>query len=535
MKPAGVNRHSRTKVPFNFNFFLTNRGVLTAAFMALLFCYALAGAIGVPAHNYARGYLGGTPYHSDWYMSSFLIPMSLTLIFVGNLTKRFGRKKLAIYGPIVFIIGLTISSISLNSFTLIIGRIIQGIGGAICGGLAGGYLNGGIGEQHSDIGKGLFVVTFTFAATAGVAYGGIISWYLSWRIIYASLALIMLTAWILIIRYLPDDKGNNEEKLDWLTFILCCAGFGTFSVSLIYGNQHEWFQSSTYIILLAFSIVGLILFFIRFSSSPPLLNPKVFSDINFVISSINISLILFSVYLIFAIVPGFMMQVTQNTIATYSGPFFLFSAAATLTIYLFAPGINPYYLARTVKTRRVISSIGVSGFGLTSLWMAQTSSAQSDQNITLQLITLGICFGFFFHEFLMAFATVPAELATTASSITLFGGNLAKVMGVALSGGIDTVSTQGSWERFRSNIDPTSISLENYKLPLYNQLIEGIETHNWSQPSLDIINHALAQQASVVSYVNQATLTGFLLILFGILPFLHRDERQKDQSKSKPL
>ena len=135
----------------------------------------------------------------------------------------------------------------------------------------------------------------------------------------------------------------------------------------------------------------------------------------------------------------------------------------------------------------------------------------------------------------MAFATVPAELATTASSITLFGGNLAKVMGVALSGGIDTVSTQGSWDRFRSNIDPTSISLENYKLPLQNQLIEGIETHNWSQPSLDIINHALAQQASVVSYVNQATLTGFLLILFGILPFLHRDERQKDQSKSKPL
>ena len=217
------------------------------------------------------------------------------------------------------------------------------------------------------------------------------------------MALIQFISWFLILRYLPKDQGDENASLDWITFILCSAGFGTFSISLIYGNQHEWFQSKTYVFLLAISIIGLILFFIRFSSSPPLLNPKVFSDINFVISSINISVILFSVYLIFAIVPEFMISVTHNTIATYSGPFFLFSAASTITIYIFAPGINTHYLARTVKSRRVMSSLGVIGFGLTSLLMAQTSSAQSNQTITIQLILLGISFGFFFHEFLNLF------------------------------------------------------------------------------------------------------------------------------------
>ena len=495
--------------------------------MAMLFCYAIAGAIGVPAHNYARGYLGGTPYHSLWYMNAFLIPMSLTLLFVGNLTKKFGRKTMATYGPAVFIIGLIGAALASNSVAFIIYRIIQGPGAAICGGLAGGYLNGGIGKKYSDIGKGLFVVTFAFSATIGVAYGGAISWYFSWRIIYASLALIQFISWLLIFRYLPKDQGDKDASLDWITFILCSVGFGTFSISLIYGNQHEWFQSNAYILLLAISIVGIILFFIRFSESPPLLNPKVFSDINFVISSINISVILFSVYLIFAIVPGFMVGVTQNTIATYSGPFFLFSAASTITIYIFAPGINPHYFARTVKSRRVMSSMGIVGFGLTSLWMAQTSSAQSNHTITIQLILLGISFGLFFHEFLMAFATIPAELATTASSITLFGGNLAKVFGGALSGGIDTVSTQGSWERFRSHISQTSIGLENFQAPLNNQMIEGIHAHNWNQASLDMINYSLSQQAAVVSYINQATLTGCVLICCGVLPFLHRERQDK--------
>jgi len=495
--------------------------------MAMLFCYGIAGAISVSAHNYASGYLGGTPYHSHWYMNAYLIPMSLTLIFVGNLTKKFGRKTMATYAPAVFVIGLIGSALAVDSLVFIGCRMIQGISAAVCGGLAGGYLNGGIGKTHRDVGKGLFVVTFVFAGTLGVAYGGAISWHLSWRLVYASLALIQFASWILIFRYLPQDEGDKNMHLDWSTFILCSIGFGTFSISLIYGNQHEWLESNTYITLLAVSIVALVLFLIRFSSSPPLLNPKVFSDINFVISSINISVIMFSVYLIFAILPGFMIDATQNTIMTYSGPFFLFSAASTITVYLFAPGINTHYLARTVKARRVMSSLGVTGFGLTSIWMAQTSSAQSNQTITIQLIFLGISFGFFFHEFLMAFATVPAELATTASSIALFGGNLAKVFGGALSGSINTLSTQGSWERFRNHISQTSIGLENFQGPLQNQMIEGIHAQNWNQASLDIINHSLAQQAAVVSYINQATLTGCLLICFGVLPFLHREQQDK--------
>ncbi len=158
--------------------------------------------------------------------------MSLVMIFVGNLTKKFGRKTMATYGPVVFIIGLVGAAIATDSLALIISRIVQGAGAAVCGGLAGGFLNGGIGKQQSDIGKGLFVVTFAFSATIGVAYGGAISWYFSWRIIYASLALIQFISWFLIFRYLPKDQGDENASLDWITFILCSAGFGTFSISL---------------------------------------------------------------------------------------------------------------------------------------------------------------------------------------------------------------------------------------------------------------------------------------------------------------
>ena len=71
-------------VSYSASFWLTNRGVLTAAFMVLMVCFIITGVVGVPAHDYARGYLGGTPYHRVWYMDAFLIPLALMLTFVGQ-------------------------------------------------------------------------------------------------------------------------------------------------------------------------------------------------------------------------------------------------------------------------------------------------------------------------------------------------------------------------------------------------------------------------------------------------------------------
>jgi len=518
---------------YTASFWLTNRGVLTAAFMVLLLCFLITGTVGVPAHEYARGYLGGTPYHSIWYMNAYLIPVALMLTFVGNLCARYGKKRMAIIGPAIFIVGLSGAALSQDSLVFIRFRVFQGIGSAVCAGLAGGYLNGGIGKTYSNLGKGLFVMCFGFGATAGISLAAYTTWFLSWRVIYASLAVLLFSAWILLIRYMPADEGDSEQVVDWLTFYLICAGFGTFSCSLVVGNHNEWFQSSVYILLLTFSLIHIALFFVRFSSSPPLLNPKVFGDINFVISCSNLTMILFAVFLIFATVPHFMVMVVSNTVGTYATPFVFFAAAATGSAFLFAPGVNPYFLARNIKTRRLFSSIGTVGFGLTALWMAHTTSHQSNHNLTLQLMSLGFCFGLILNELLMAFATVPAELTTTASAVSLFGTNIAKSIAGGVSGAIQTASTQGSWDRFRSHIQPNSIGLEAYTEPLKHHIIEGIHTSHWSQASLELINHSLAKQAEVVSYINQATLTGFLLIGFGILPFLHREAKDKPAEAPK--
>ena len=504
-------------------FIFTNRGVLTVAFMVVLFTFIVIGAIGVPAHEYARGYLGGTPYQSIWYMNAYLIPCALMLTLVGNLRQRYGGRNLAIIGPAIFSLSLIGAALTQESSLFILLRIIQGLSSAICAAVGGGWLNGGIGPKHSKLGKGLFVLVFAFGATAGIALSAYTTWYLSWRIVYAFSGVLLGVAWLLIYRYLPKTQSDPNVAIDWLTFALICSGFGLFSFSLAWGNQHEWFQSRFYCIQLGVSIVSIILFFIRLSGAPPLLNPKVFQDINFCISTANLTLILFAVFLVFNIVPTFMIEVVGNNVGTYAGPFSWFSIACVATTFLFAPGANPYAIGSNITQRKIFSSIGVFGFGLTALWMAQTNAHQSNENLTLQLIALGISFGLILNELLMCFATMPAELTTTASAVNFFGTNIAKSLSGGVSSAISTVSSQGSWERFRLEVGASQEAIAKFREPLQNHMQEGVEGGYWSQASLDIINHAISQQAEVITYINTATLTGFLLLAFGLLPFLHRE------------
>ncbi len=504
-------------------FWFTNRGVLAAANMVLMGTYIVCGAIGVPAHQYVRGYIGGTPYQGEWFMEAYLLTCALMLTLVGNLKRRFGNRHLSIAGASVFAIGLIGCAAANETSIFIAMRVLQGVGAACCAAVGGGFLNGGLGERHSLYGKGLFVLTFALTATVGIALSAAVTWYLSWRVLFGALAVLLITALVLIVRYLPADRGDPDVSIDWLTFALICNGFGLFALSLKVGNQHEWFQSQTYVVMLSIALVSMVLFAVRFASAPPLINPKVFSDINFTISTINLTLILFAVFLIFAIVPNFMVQVGGNTIASYAIPFFYFSLASVVGIGLFAPVVNPFYLARSLRIRKIFSSIGVFGFGLTAIWMAQTSSHQGNSNLTLQLICLGLFFGFILLELLMCYATMPPELMTSASAINFFGTAIAKVIAGGVSGAIHSVSTQGSWDRFRGPIAATNTAILPYQELIQQQMLEGINAPTWSQGSLELINQAIAQQADVVAYINIATMTGILLLGFGVLPFLHRE------------
>ena len=67
----------------------------------------------------------------QWVIDSYALSLSSLMLAVGALSQRIGRKKLWLLGVIIFIVGSLICAMASNFSLLIIGRMIQGVAGAV--------------------------------------------------------------------------------------------------------------------------------------------------------------------------------------------------------------------------------------------------------------------------------------------------------------------------------------------------------------------------------------------------------------------
>jgi DHA2 family multidrug resistance protein len=118
---------------------------------------------------------------------------------------------------------------------------------------------------------------------------------------------------------------------------------------------------------------------------------------------------------------------------------------------------------------------------------------------------------------------------TGASAVAFFSTNITKAISGGISQALITTSSQGSWDRFRSQIFESNTALESFQGPFLN-INSGVTTDTWSQASLEIINEAISKQVDVVSIINLSTTAGLILIPLSLLPFLHKEASAKNQS-----
>ena len=508
------------------NFWLTNRGVVAICFVALELIFFSTDAVGVPAHEYVRGDVGGTPYQSVWFTYAFLIPAALIMPLLGSLREKVGAKRIATFGPGLFGVAAVLSAMATDPQLFIVMRALQGLGAGVIPAAAGGYLGGQLGEKYTPMGKGLVGLALVTGSSAGIPLSGFITWYASWRLLYLGLGLAALVAVAVIARLMPSSPCNPEAEIDWLGYLLMASGFGLFTASLVVGNQREWFQSASYVLLLVVSLLLIALFVWRVVSVPKLINLRIFQDINYCISLMNLTALLFFLFFIFAIVPRFLTVVVDNTIENYAWSFVPFVGTTVLAGVMVTPGVSPHLLTPRISDKKKLCSAAVLLFAGTALWMANTCSDQSNTNITLQLAVVGVCFGLInCLEIQMCFTTMAAELMTSASSVLFFCTNLAKAVSGGVSGAILTATSQGSWERFREQIYGSNPPLAPFQEPLSGHAA-GIHSDTWSQASLELINKAIVKQAEVVTFINVSTMVGCVLLLLSVLPLLHRSPQK---------
>lgn len=285
----------------------------------------------------------------QWIYSSFLLVLGVMIPTSAYIARKYKIRNIIITCLIVFLIGSIICYIAPVIDVLIIGRIIQGIGGGILLPITQIVILKVIPKEKWHAYMGLFGFIIGIAPALAPTVGGIIIDSVGWREIF--LLFIIISIVLIIISALGIKLEFDREvnyNLDIISLILCsvaCLG-----IMIGFSNIAARGFSFVYVILpIIIGIITLILFSHRqFNIKNPLLDLGILKHKYFFYGTLFSAILYFTMCALNVIMPLFVQNVSYYS-ATESG-LILLPATIIMIIFNFVGSI----LAMKIGVRKVL-------------------------------------------------------------------------------------------------------------------------------------------------------------------------------------
>ena len=161
---------------------------------------------------------------SAWILTAYLISGAVITPIAGRLSDIYGRKKILLIIMIIYTIGVTLGGLSFSISTLLIARIIQGVGLAMFP-IAFGIIRSQFPQQKLAFAQGIFISTFAGGSALGLAVGGTIVHYFGWHATFFSIipiAIGLIAVVKKVIHASEEEKLGTSENSN-LNFDYCCV------------------------------------------------------------------------------------------------------------------------------------------------------------------------------------------------------------------------------------------------------------------------------------------------------------------------
>lgn len=199
--------------------------------------------------------LGGFTKFS-WVFSIYLLAQTVTIPLYGKLSDIYGRKRILIFGIVVFLIGSAVSGAAWDITSLITFRGIQGIGAgsimATVNTIAGDIYSV---KERAKI-QGYLSSIWGVSAIIGPALGGTLAELASWRWIFYINIPIGIVAIIFLVVFFKEDIEEVKSKIDYKGAVLVMLTLSLILIFLLESGQ-SWPWYSLHSLVFIMLIIGL--------------------------------------------------------------------------------------------------------------------------------------------------------------------------------------------------------------------------------------------------------------------------------------
>lgn len=170
---------------------------------------------------------------SQWIYGAYTITLAGTLMLMGRAGDVFGQKKIFTIGLVVFSAASFTGGLAPSLLSLVISRLVQGIGAAMTTVTAFAIFIGLFAEgPERNKAFGYITAVLSGGFAAGALAGGVLTTFLGWRWVMFVNVPIGVAALVLCQRYLPGGKGwLQSQHLDVPGALTVTSG----TILLVYG------------------------------------------------------------------------------------------------------------------------------------------------------------------------------------------------------------------------------------------------------------------------------------------------------------
>ena len=356
------------------------------------------------------GYFGSTIDEANWIITSYMIANSCLILMSGWLENLLGRKRFLKIFIGIFTLGSLICALAPNLNLMVLGRLIQGIGGGPMTPVSQAILLAAFPPEKRGVAMSLYGLAVMVFAILGPTFGGFIVDNADWQWIYLVNIPVGILSIAMVHANIEELKIRKKiEKTDYLGMISLVLWLLSMQVVLDKGQQYNWFDCAWISWLAGFSVCMFVFFVIReLESHAPLINLRLFKDRNFLIGTILSASVNMIVFSSIVLIPQFLQNMMGYT-AMLSG-FALSPRIVSCVLMMIA--IN--YLMK-IFDNRILIAIGFFFLGISVLFFINLNLSVSFIYIAIPQVLMGI-------GVIMTFIPVSSLVLGTLPKVELTNG-----------------------------------------------------------------------------------------------------------------
>jgi MFS transporter, DHA2 family, multidrug resistance protein len=480
-----------------------NPWVIALAVTLATFMEVLDTSIANVALPHIAGSLSAGQDESTWVLTSYLVSNAIVLPLSGWLSSIIGRKNFYMSCVALFTISSFMCGLAPNLATLIVCRVLQGIGGGGLQPSEQAILADTFPPAKRGMAFAVYGMAVVTAPAIGPTLGGWITDNFSWRWIFFINIPVGILSLLLTSRLIQDPpyfkrRQLSETHIDYVGLGFVALGLGALQIVLDKGQRDDWFESHFIVTMSVIAVSALIFVIIwEWRHKDPIIDLHLFRDRTFGVSNLLMFMLGFALLGSTLLLPLFSQTMLGYT-AEKAG---LALMPGGFTIILLLPLVG-FLLSR--YTPRWLLLFGLLVLSYSLFHMTGFDLDIDFRTVATARVIQAVGMAFLFVPInTAAYAFLPREKNNAASGLMNLARNMGGSVGISVVTTMLDRRTQVHLTNLASNLSLSNPALRGAIAGASNAMrAHGASAAGANQQAYALIQGTVIRQATMLSYLD---------------------------------